>query len=151
MNPISVVTLASAIKPNQPGDGVDRTLFKALFLVSMLLSGGLATQPADARLLVTTIGTISSGSETGGLFGLPSSPTTLVGRSYTLLVDYDNLGPNYFTTGDGTFAQDTETPGTTGFVTAIINGQSLTTPLTNSLGSSLIEDMFDFSASNQGF
>ena len=151
MNPLSVDSLASATKPKQPGDGAGRTFFKALLLASTLLSGGLAVQPADARLLITTTGTIASGSETGGLFGLPSSPTSLAGDSYTLMVNYDHLGPNYFTTGDGTFAQDTETPGVTGSVTAIINGQSLTTPLTNSLGSSLIEDLFDFFASNQGF
>jgi hypothetical protein len=120
--------------------------------VSTLLSGGLATQPADARLLITTTGTIASGSETGGLFGLPSTTTSLAGDSYTLIVEYDGLGPNYFTTGDGSFAQDVEnSPGTTGFVTAIINGQSRTTLLTNSLGSVLIEDLFDFNASNQGF
>jgi PEP-CTERM motif len=75
-----------------------------------------------------------------------------VGDSYTLIVNYDRLGPNYFTTGDGSFAVDAEnSPGMTGFVNAIVNGHSLTTPLTNSLGSLLIEDLFDFDASNQGF
>ena len=59
-----------------------------------------------------------------------------MGDSYTLIVEYDNLGPNYFTTGDGTLrAGQREFPGTTGFVTAIVNGHALTTPLTNSLGS----------------
>jgi PEP-CTERM motif len=152
MNPLPVDALASATKLNQPGDGAGRTFFKALLLVSMLLTGGLPAQPADASLLITTTGTITSGSETGGLFGLPSSITSLVGDRYTLIVKYDSLGPNYFTTGDGTFAEDFESsPGMTGSVTAIVNGRSLTTPLTNSLGSVLIEDLYDFYASNEGY
>jgi len=152
MNVLSVFAPASAAKPKQPGDGARRTFFKALLLVGALLSGGLAGQPADASLLITTTGTILSGSETGGLFGLPGVATSLSGDSYTLIVRYSGLGPSYFTTGDGTFAQDTEdSPGTTGSVTAIVNGVSLTSPLTNSLGSSLIEDLFSFFASNQGF
>jgi len=152
MNPLSVDALASATKPNQTGGRAGRTFFKALLLVSTLLSGGLAAGPADANLLIVTTGTITSGSETGGLFGLASSTTSLAGDSYTLIVNYANLGPNYFTSGDGSFAQDSESfPGMTGYVTAIINGHSLTTQLTNSLGSLLFEDMFDFGASNQGF
>jgi hypothetical protein len=144
MNPLS--------KLNLPGDGAGRIFFKALLLASALLTGSLAARPADAILLVTTTGTITSGSETGGLFGLPGAPTSLVGDRYTLLVEYDSLGPNYFTTGDGTFAVDAESfPGITGTVTAIVNGQSLITPLTNSLGSVLIEDLSDFDALNQGY
>lgn len=150
MKPVSVDALASTTKPRQPRDSGDWTFFVVL-LASALLSGGLAVQPAHASLLITTTGTIASGSETGGLFGLPTSPTSLADKSYTLIVRYDFLGPNYFTAGDGSFAQDNETPGVTGSVTAIINGQSLTTPLTNSLGSFLLEDMFDFSGANQGF
>lgn len=152
MNSLSVDALTSATKRNQLGDAAGRTLFKALLVVSMLLIGGLPAQPADARLIITTTGTINSGSETGGLFGLPSAPTDLAGDSYTLLVQYDNLGPGYFTTGDGSFASDNEfSPGMTGSVTAIVNGQSLVTPLTNSLGSSLIEEFFAFAASNVGY
>ena len=151
MNPRSVDALASATKPNQTGDGAGRTFFKALLLASTLLSGGLAVGPADAFLLITTTGTITSGSETGGLFGLASS-TSLVGDSYTLIINYANLGPNYFSCGDGTCAGDSESsPGMTGYVTAIINGHSLTTQLTNSLGSFLFEDLFNFGASNQGY
>src|ERR1017187_7782881 len=139
MNPRSVDALASATKPNQTGDGAGRTFFKALLLASTLLSGGLAVGPADAFLLITTTGTITSGSETGGLFGLARS-TSLVGDSYTLIVNYANLGPNYFSCSDGTCAGDSESsPGMTGYVTAIINGHSLTTQLTNSLGSFLFE------------
>ena len=151
MKPLSVGALASATKPNQPGDGTGRTFVKALLLVGTLLSGGLAAQAADARLLITTSGTIASGSETGGLFGLPSATTPLVG-DYTLVVEFDGLGINYFTDGVGGFASDTESsPGTTGYVTATVNGQSLTTPLTNSSSSLLLETMFLFNASNTGF
>jgi hypothetical protein len=151
MNPLSVDALASATKPNQPGDGAGRTFFKTLLLVSTLLIGGLPAQPADANLLITTTGTITSGSETGGLFGLPTGTTSLQG-SYTLIINFDSLGPGYSSCGDGTCAGDTEnSPGMTGFVTAIINGHSLTTQLTNSLGSLLSEDLFDFTASNEGY
>ena len=137
---------------SRPGTGAGPTFFKALLLVSMLLTGGLSAQPAAAGLLISTTGTIMSGDETGGLFGLPDATTDLTGYSYTLIVNYDNLGPDYFTTGDGSFADDIESsPGLTGFVTAIVNGQSLTTPITSSLASSLIEDLFDFYASNEGF
>ena len=150
MKPLSVGALASATKPNQPGDGAGRTFVKPLLLAGMLLSGGLAAQPADANLLITTTGTITAGSETGGVFGLPSATTSLVGESYTLIAEYEDLGPNYFTDGAGGFASDIEVPGLTGTVTAIVNGVSLTTPVTNSLTTTLIEDSFDFQALNQG-
>src|SRR4051794_10516171 len=89
MNPLSVDALASATKPEQPADVTGPTFFKALLLATMLLTGGLAAQPAAAGLLITTTGTITSGSETGGLFGLPTTTTSLVGFSYTLLVSYN--------------------------------------------------------------
>jgi hypothetical protein len=151
MKPRFVDAPASATNPNQHRSKCfTRSVVKAALLVGALFVGGLI-QSADANLLITTTGTIMSGSETGGLFGLPTTTTSLAGSSYTLVVNYNRLGPNYFTTGDGTFAQDNETPGTTGYVTAIINGHSLTTTLTSSLGSSLIADLFDFVASNQGY
>ncbi len=148
MNSPSVDPLASITKPR---DGAGLTFFKALLLASTLLGGGLAFQPADAGLLITTAGMITAGSETGGLFGLPISTTSLVGQSYTLRVEFDNLGPGYMTCPDGSCAFDSENPGLTGFVTAIVNGQPLTTPLTNSLASNLVEDLFSFFASNTGF
>jgi hypothetical protein len=152
MNLLSVYALASVAKPKLPGDGAGRPFLKALLLGVTLLGGGLAGLPAGASPQTVTTGIITAGSETGGLFGLPNGTTSLVGQSYTLILNFSTLGPNYFTTGDGSFAIDIEnSPGTTGFVTAIINGQSLTTPLTNSLGSSLIQDMFSFFAANQGF
>src|SRR5262249_33165172 len=116
-----------------------------------LLGGGLAVGRADAALTITTTGTITSGSETGGLFGLPVGMTSLVGDPYTLIVHYNYLGPGYFTPGDGSFAVDSEIPGITGFVTAIVNGHAMTTSLTNLLlGTTLVEDMFDFFGANQG-
>lgn len=152
MNLLSVYALASAARPRQPGDGAGRTFFKALLLASALLGGGLAAGPADASLTITTTGTITSGSETGGLFGLPVSMTSLVGDSYTLVVHYNYLGPNYLSNGDGSGAQDFESlPGLTGFVTAVVNGVPLTTALTNSLATTLLEDNFNFFGSNQGY
>jgi len=145
----SVDAPASAVVPKL-GNVAGRTFVKTLLLVTTLVSGCLSALPANAGLLITTTGTILSGSETGGLFGLPNATTSLAGDRYTLSVYYSSLGPNYFSTGDGSFAQDAETPGTTGFVNATINGHLLTTPLTTSLGSLLIADMFDFFASNQG-
>ena len=147
----SVDASASANHPTPPGvTRFARSVFKVALIVGSLLGGGLI-QSADANLLLTTTGTILSGSETGGLFGLPTATTSLAGSSYTLIVNYNRLGPNYYSTGNGSFAQDNETPGTTGYVTAIINGHSLTTTLTNSLGSSLIADLYDFIGANQGF
>ena len=154
MKPISVGSRARARTRDQPANGAGRSCFKPLLLASVLLSGGLAVQPANAaptNMVITTAGTITSGSETGGLFGLPSATTSLVGDSYTLAVDYSSLGPNYFSV-PGAFASDVEnSPGTTGYVTLTLNGQSVTTPLTNSLGSSLFEDGFGLNASNVGY
>lgn len=142
---------ASATNPKQPGaKRLARSIFKAAILAGSLLGGGLI-QSANATLVLTTTGTIQSGSETGGLFGLPTATTSLAGSSYTLIVNYNRLGPNYYSTGNGSFAQDNETPGTAGYVTAIINGHSLTTTLSNSLGSSLIADLYDFIGANQGY
>jgi len=152
MNPLSDGAQPSAGEANVSSHGSRSRVFRLLLVAGTLVCSVLAATPAEAVLVVTTTGTIVSGSETGGLFGLPTGTTSLAGASYTLLVNYAGLGTNYVATGDGSFAQDTENaPGTTGFVTATINGQSLTTALTNSLGSSLIEDMFSFAASNQGF
>lgn len=141
---------AAASKPRY--SRIDRNLLPGLMLAILLGIVGLGSRPAEATLVITTTGTIISGSETGGLFGLPDETTSLDGDIYTLIVTYDNVGPDYFTTGDGSFAEDTENaPGVAGSVTAIVNGVALKTPLTTSLGSSLIEDLFDFTASNEGF
>jgi hypothetical protein len=155
MSPIWVDAVASATEGVSPGDGGSRTLFKALLLVSTLLSGGLMALPADAgEMLITTTGTITSGSETGGVFGLPTATTSLVGDTYTLSAYFGSLGSNY--TAGGGFAADFESfPGTPGYVTATVNGQSVTTLLPNSLGSileeSLVAGFGAFFASNNGY
>jgi len=133
--------------------GGRRAIFKALLLAGVLAAGGLTGRPAEAySVRVATSGTITSGSEAGGAFGLPAGTTSLVGDLYTLSVTYDFLGPNYFTDGTGTFASDFESlPGVPGRVTATVNGVPLTTNLTNSLGSTLVEDLFDLNASNVGY
>jgi PEP-CTERM motif len=132
-----------------------RNTVRASLLASALLGSGLLAVPANADLLypltVTTTGTISSGTETGGLFGLPTGSTSLAGDTYTLLVQFAGLGPNYFTDGGGNIGIDDESfPGTPGIVTATVNGHSLTVNLTNSQSSSLFEDLFDLTAANQG-
>jgi len=151
MNLIAVKVSAPVTRPNQSADHGGLNFFRAMLMASMLLGGALAARPADAeQLTVVTSGTIDSGSETGNLFGLGSS-ANLAGDSYTLSVRFDGLGPNYYTASPGLFAEDFESsPGITGIVTATINGQSLTTTLSNSLGSSLYEDLYDLDASNNG-
>jgi hypothetical protein len=156
MNPIRVDAVASATERVPPSDSGGGAFFKALLLVSTLLSGGLAALPADAAdMLITTTGTVTSGTETGGLFGLGATGS-LAGQNYTLAVNYDYLGPNYFTTGSGTYASDFESfPGTPGWVKLTINGQSVTVNLTNSLGSQLEESLTagygSLDATNNGY
>jgi hypothetical protein len=115
---------------------------------------GFALPASADELVITTTGTISSGSETGGLFGLSPASTSLAGDSYTLAVTLNSLGPNY--TAVGGFASDFESvPGTSGSVTATVNGISVTTQLTDSLGSilqeSLVAGFGSFNASNNGY
>ncbi len=150
MCPIRVDAVASATESVSPGDGGGRTFFKALLLVSTLLSGGLLADPADAgEMLITTTGTITSGTETGGLFGLGAS-ASLVGFSYTLEAYFGSLGPNYTTNGTGGFASDTEMPGVGSYVKATVNGVSLTVGLANSFLTSLHEDRYDLAAASLG-
>jgi hypothetical protein len=157
MSPIRIDALASANRRASTSEGGGRAAFKALLVLSTMLSGGLMAVPANAgAFLVTTTGTISSGSETGGLFGLPTAGTDLSGLSYTLAVEYDGLGPNYFSTGNGNFAEDFESfPGIAGSVTATVNGVSLTMPLTDALSTELEEGLTagfgSFMASDQGY
>jgi PEP-CTERM motif len=146
MNPIQNDAVASVSEHVQPGDS-GRTFFKALLLVSTLLSGGLMALPADASEIVTTTGTITSGSETGGLFGMPTANTPLTG-TYTLTEYFSSLGPNYFNSGSS--ASDNESPGVGGYVKVTVNGVSLTVSLVNSPSSSLFEDSFNFDAASQG-
>jgi PEP-CTERM motif len=131
-----------ADESDQPASG-GGTCFRALLLGTTMAIGGMMASPADAnQFLVTTTGVITSGSESGGLFGLGAGPTSLVGATYTLSVGFDYLGPNYFATGSGTFATDYESfPGIPGPVTATVNGQALPTSLVNSLSSQLEESL----------
>jgi|SRR5580658_5783339 hypothetical protein len=133
-----------------------RNIFRTLLLTSTLLSGGLIAEQADAALLyplvVTTTGTVTSGTETGGLFGLGASGN-LAGQAYTLSVEFAGLGPNY--TATGSFASDFESfPGIPGIVSATLNGQTITVPLTANLASTLEESLVagfgSFDAANQG-
>jgi hypothetical protein len=133
-----------------------RNIFRTLLLAGALFSGGLMAAPAKAGpllypLVVTTTGTITSGSETGGLFGLPTGTTSLAGDPYTLTITLNYLGPNYTTDGFGNDALDIESsPGISGSVAATVNGHSITVNLANSLSSSLIEDLFDLDSAQQG-
>ncbi len=153
MNPRRIDVLAVAGEPDHRDNG-DRSIFKALLLATTLASGGLMALPADAgEMLITTTGTIIGGSETGGLFGLPTATTPLSG-TYSLSVNYDYLGPNY--SAAGSFASDFESfPGVPGPVIATVNGVSLSTNLSNSLGSileeSLVAGFGTFNASNNGY
>jgi len=146
MSPIQIDALASEAEHVQPGEA-GRTFFKALLLVSTLLSGGLMALPADASEIVTTTGVITSGSETGGLFGLPTASTSLTG-TYTLTEYFSTLGPNY--SSHGLSASDYEFPGISGYVKVTVNGVTLTVSVVNSLSSSLFEDLYDLDAANQG-
>ncbi|HTS20690.1 MAG TPA: PEP-CTERM sorting domain-containing protein [Casimicrobiaceae bacterium] len=134
MSLLSIDAFASEPESNPPGHGATGILFKALLLAGTLLCGAFATFPASANLVViTTTGMITSGTETGGLFGLPDATTDLTGDSYTMIVEFDNTGP-----------------AATGSVTAIVDGGSLTTPITTPFGSALVADLFGFFAANVG-
>ena len=139
----------------QPVDRRRQNIFNALLRLSTLLIGGLIAVPANAgAFLITTTGTITSGSETGGLFGLPDATTSLVGYTYTLTAGYDSPGPNYVI-GAGVAADLETLPGISGYVTATLNGTSLTTPLVNSLSVTLEETLAAgfgaFYGSNNGY
>jgi hypothetical protein len=150
MSPISVDAVASASGPVQPDASEGRRFFKALLLVSTLLSGGLAALPAEAQTTITTVGTINpGGTETGGLFGLPDATTPLSG-AYSLSVEFLSL-PGYYTNGTGGFAQATANfPGIPGIVTATVNGVSLTTDVLFPLGSNVAETLFGLATSTAG-
>jgi hypothetical protein len=151
MNSTQNDVLALAGESDQRGNR-GRTFFKALLLATTLASGGLMALPADAgEMLITTTGTINSGSDPTNLFGTGNA--NLAGDAYTLSVNYDYLGPSYFAAGS--FAADFESfPGVPGPVIATVNGHSLSTNLSNSLGSFLEESLTagfgSFDASNNG-
>jgi hypothetical protein len=155
MSRIRIDPLTSATLSVSTREGGGRATFRALLTACTMLSGALMAAPADAGPFeITTTGTINSGSESGGLFGLPTATTSLAGDSYTLVAEFDDLGPNY--SAAGSFASDFESfPGTPGSVTVTVNGASLTTPLPDSLESvleeSLVAGFGSFNDSNNGF
>ena len=115
----------------------------------ILAAGSLvgAQRPATpGKLLITTTGIISSGTDSAGLFG---AGIRLAGQSYTLTILYDAPGPSYFARAAGTFASDIGDP-IQGFVTATVNGDSITAPLANLTSATLVEDLYHFYAANSG-
>ena len=149
MSPMRVDAVASASGPVQPNADGGRSLFKALLLVSTLLSGGLAALPAEAQITITTVGTINTGSETGGLFGLPDATTPLTG-AYSLSVEFNSY-QSYYTNGTGGFAQATANFSVIpGVVTATVNGVSLTTNMLFPLASNIGESLFGLDSSTAG-
>src|SRR4051812_48161137 len=91
MDALLVDALASATKSHESGNGSGLPSFKALLLAGALVTGGLIAGLADASVVISR-GTITSGDETGGLFGFPTATTSLVGEAYTLRVTYSGLG-----------------------------------------------------------
>ena len=125
-------------------------IVNALLLIGTLAMGGLVAAPAKATVQITTTGTISSGTDPINLFGTNSTgPNGLAGDSYTLSVVLAGPGPAYFTDGNGTYASDNSDP-LTGYVTATVNGHSVTTQLVNGTDADLTEDLYDLSASASG-
>jgi hypothetical protein len=117
-------------------------------VASICATGGLMAMPADAQILqVTTTGTIASGTDPFDLFGAGSN---LAGDSYSMLVEYDGLGPSYSTDGLGTNASDIGDL-LTGHVTVSVDGGTpFTTEIQTSTGATLQEDLFDFFDANAG-
>jgi hypothetical protein len=154
MSSMENAELTIAHAPDGTSTGWNITL-RALLLACTVASSGTLALPADAsEMLITTTGTIGSGSETGGLFGLPDANTSLAGGTYTLSVGYDYLGPNY--AAGGSFASDFESfPGIPGPVTVTVDGVPLSINLSNSLGSileeSLVAGFGSLDASNNGY
>ena len=127
--------------------GRSRTLSKAMLLASTLAACGMIAGQADAAaLVITTSGVISSGSDPTDLLG---AGTDLTGDSYSLTVKYDDLGPSYFTDGSGTFASDIGDP-LTGYVVVTVDHHSLFTALQVGTSASLVEDLYDLFATNNG-
>jgi PEP-CTERM motif len=126
-----------------------QTVVRTLLVAITFVIGGLITVQAQAYPIatigITTSGIISSGNDPSNLFG---SGPNLAGDAYTLITQYDAFGPSYFFSGSN--ASDIG-DALTGFVTATVNGHSLTTPIVTSLGASLAEDMFSLFATNVGF
>jgi len=118
-----------------------------LLIGGVLATGGLVAGGAEAApFLVTTSGVISSGSDPADLLGVG---TDLTGDSYTLTVGYDDIGPSYFTNGSGTFAVDIG-DALRGYATVTVDGSTLVTGLQKGTSATLVEDLYDLFASNNG-
>ncbi len=129
-------------------DAAASTAGKALLVAGVVAAGAVMAGPAAAYSLdIITNGTIGSGADPNNLFGAGAN---LAGDSYSMLVEYDGLGPSYFTDGSGTSATDIGDP-LTGFVTVSVNGGApFTSNLTNTTAASLIQDLFSIFDANSG-
>jgi hypothetical protein len=126
-----------------------RTTFRALLLASALVTGGLMAGPANADVTITTTGTIASGTETGGLFGLASGTQNLAGDAYTLTALYQHYpGPGFSSFGSS--AIDFEFPGLPASVALTVNGHTLSVSLAAPSSFQLTEDLFDLFAATNG-
>ena len=116
----------------------------------MLAAGSLAcaqqVTATPGKLRITTTGTISSGTDSDGMFG---AGTNLAGQSYTLTIRYDAPGSSYFAGARGTFASDIGDP-IQGRVTVTVGGNSFTAPLLRSTSATLADDFYHFYAANSG-
>ena len=102
--------------------------------------------PNRGKLLITTTGIITSGTDPAGLFG---AGMNLAGQSYTLTILCDAPGSSYFAGATGTFASDISDP-IQGFVSATVSGDAITAPLENSTSATLVEDLYHFYGANSG-
>jgi hypothetical protein len=95
---------------------------------------------------ITTTGTITSGSDPANLLG---AGMNLVGDSYVLTVNYDGLGPSYYTDGSGTLAEDLGDP-ILSSISVTIGANTTTTALTANTATSLVEDAYDLESGDSG-
>jgi PEP-CTERM motif len=123
------------------GDG--RKL-SACLLVTALATGCFAAGSAQAApLILTTSGTIVSGTDASGVFG--PAGASLAGQSYTLALTYDSLG-TVTTTGSSTQASGFLTGG----ATATVGGVSFSAPIVDSFGAFLLETPTELNGFNVG-
>lgn len=123
---------------------IQRDLSVAGLALAAAMLGAAAAQASPFSVITT--GTISSGTDLANLFG---AGTDLTGDAYTLTINYDGLGPSYFTDGSGQFAENIGDP-LTGSIAVTIGATTRTTQVQFNTGSSLIEDTSDLSANLSG-
>lgn len=120
-----------------------RAVAPSLAVAALLLSAGAA---AAAPFSITTTGTVTSGSDSANLLG---AGTSLVGDSYALTLNFNGLGPSYFTDGTGQFALDVG-DAILGSIRVTIAGHTTTTTLAANPAATLSEDTSDLAATNSG-